>query len=218
MTEEEHLGPRLGNLHMDTAHVIPIRGRTKKEVEIGEKSCKDKENNCRNLEKTLLYYSSCLPENNNKPISQGACHKLALEKCTVANGNKTSITSCKLGNAFTLAFLSVLGELPSLLLDLKGSCFVAESNMLSVVRLVVRLSVFQSTLWELNTKGREGREVFNIWNKLESTQCPVERVGGVKGEIRGRNKEGSIKDRVCVCMCVCWKSLWSTESDLSACA
>lgn len=96
--------------------------------------------------KTLLYYSSCLPENNNKPISQGACHKLALEKCTVANGNNTSITSCNVGNAFTLAFLFVLGELQSLLLDLKGSCFVAESNMLRVVRLVVGLSVFQSTL------------------------------------------------------------------------
>lgn len=134
---------------MHTAHVpqlIPITGRTRKEGKIGEKSCKDKENNCRNLERTLLYYSSCLPENNNKPISQGACHKLALEKCTVANGNNTSITSCNVGNAFTLACLSVLGELQSLLLDLKGSCFVAESKMLRVVRLVVGLSVFQSTL------------------------------------------------------------------------
>lgn len=93
-----------------------------------------------------------------------------------------------MGNAFALAFLSALGERQPLLLDLLGSCFVVETNMLNETggergeeeerksKGGQNFPGFSSPLSELKMEGikqgKGGREVLDIWKILQHMLLP----------------------------------------------
>lgn len=77
-----------------------------------------------------------------------------------------------------LQLSSLLWESSGLMTDLMGSRSAVESNKLSVVMVVVAGWMLNIAVQSVRVKnegnraGKEGREVFDIWKKLESAPLP----------------------------------------------